>query len=91
MRIGRAVVVELGTWLGASAIAMARSVQRWDGTVTCVDRWTGDLEDEGGARDGLAVDDWVVCARDGRGGHQCLGAADSGVDDGRGEDVAAPD
>jgi predicted O-methyltransferase YrrM len=35
------VVVELGTWMGASAIAMARSVRRWGGTVTCVDTWAG--------------------------------------------------
>lgn len=41
------VVVELGTWLGASAIAMARSVRRWGGTVTCVDTWAGDLDEQG--------------------------------------------
>lgn len=41
------VVVELGTWLGASAIAMARSVRRWGGTVTCVDTWAGELDDDG--------------------------------------------
>ena len=43
------VVVELGTWLGASAIAMARSVRRWGGTVTCVDTWAGDLNEDGGS------------------------------------------
>jgi predicted O-methyltransferase YrrM len=37
------VVVELGTWRGASAIAMARVVRRWGGTVTCVDTWMGDV------------------------------------------------
>ena len=43
------VVVELGTWLGASAIAMARSVRRWGGTVTCVDIWSGAMNADGGA------------------------------------------
>ena len=43
------VVVELGTWMGASAIAMARSVRRWGGTVTCVDTWAGELDDDGGS------------------------------------------
>lgn len=42
-------VVELGTWLGASAIGMARLVRRWGGTVTCVDTWGGDLDATGGA------------------------------------------
>ena len=46
------VVVELGTWLGASAIPMALSVRRWGGTVTCVDTWTGDLDEHGGIRSG---------------------------------------
>jgi predicted O-methyltransferase YrrM len=36
-----AVVVELGTHYGASAIAMARVVRRWGGTITCVDTWYG--------------------------------------------------
>ena len=36
------VCVELGSWRGASAIAMARVVRQWKGTVTCVDTWTGD-------------------------------------------------
>lgn len=42
------VVVELGSWRGASAIAMARVVRQWGGTVTCVDTWTGDAF-QGGA------------------------------------------
>jgi predicted O-methyltransferase YrrM len=42
------VVVELGTWLGQSAIAMAASVRRWGGHVTCVDTWSGNLHDDGG-------------------------------------------
>ena len=36
------VCVELGTFLGASAIPVARSVKRWGGTLTCVDTWQGD-------------------------------------------------
>jgi predicted O-methyltransferase YrrM len=35
------VVVELGTHYGASAIAMARVVRQWGGTITCVDTWYG--------------------------------------------------
>jgi len=37
------VCVELGTWLGASAIPVARSIRRWGGTLTCVDTWGGDI------------------------------------------------
>ena len=36
-----AVIVELGTFLGASAIAMARVAKTWGGVVYCVDTWTG--------------------------------------------------
>lgn len=57
------VVVELGSWLGASAIAMARSVRRWGGTVTCVDTWAGDLDDDGGSPEGLAPLMILPCAR----------------------------
>lgn len=46
------VVVEIGTWLGASAIAMARVVRRWGGTVTCIDAWSGDLNVDGRANPG---------------------------------------
>ena len=49
------VVVELGSWLGASAIAMARVVRRWDGTVCCVDCWSGDLNEDGGANPGSPI------------------------------------
>jgi len=35
------VCVELGTHLGGSAIAVARLVRRWGGTVYCVDTWEG--------------------------------------------------
>lgn len=57
-------VVELGSWLGASAIAMARMVRRWGGTVTCVDAWTGELNDDGGtARQGQTPIMILSCAR----------------------------
>ena len=36
-----AVVVELGTYLGASAIAMARVLAPWGGVIYCVDTWYG--------------------------------------------------
>ena len=36
------VCVELGTFLGASAIPVARSIRRWGGTLTCIDTWGGD-------------------------------------------------
>jgi predicted O-methyltransferase YrrM len=36
-----AVVVELGTHYGASAIAMARVLRAWEGTLYCVDTWYG--------------------------------------------------
>jgi predicted O-methyltransferase YrrM len=38
------VCVELGTWLGASAIPVARLIRRWGGTLTCVDTWVGDVD-----------------------------------------------
>lgn len=37
------ICVEIGTWLGASAIPVALSIRRWRGTVTCVDTWSGDI------------------------------------------------
>lgn len=37
------VTVELGTWRGASAIALARTVRQWGGVVYCVDTWMGDV------------------------------------------------
>jgi len=39
------VCVELGTWMGASAIPVARSVRRWRGTLTCVDTWSGSVSE----------------------------------------------
>jgi predicted O-methyltransferase YrrM len=38
------VCVELGTWMGASAIPVARSIRRWGGTLTCVDTWAGTVD-----------------------------------------------
>lgn len=46
------VCVELGTWMGASAIPIARAVRRWGGTVTCVDTWAGELNADGGSQSG---------------------------------------
>lgn len=57
------VVVELGSWMGASAIAMARSVRRWGGTVTCVDTWAGELNDDGGSPAGKSPLMLLTCAR----------------------------
>jgi len=58
------IVVELGSWLGASAIAMARSIRRWGGTVTCVDTWAGELNDDGGSPEGKPPLMLVSCARE---------------------------
>jgi len=33
------ICVELGTWRGGSAIAVARVISRWGGHLTCVDPW----------------------------------------------------
>jgi hypothetical protein len=41
------VCVELGTFLGASAIPVARSIARWRGVLTCVDTWSVDVYHEG--------------------------------------------
>lgn len=53
------VCVELGTWLGASAIPVARSIRRWRGTLTCVDTWAGDVNEA------HATSPWMLvsCAR----------------------------
>lgn len=37
------VCVELGSWRGASAIAIGRLIRQWGGTLTCVDTWTGEV------------------------------------------------
>jgi predicted O-methyltransferase YrrM len=39
------VCVELGSWQGASAIPVARSIRRWGGTMTCVDTWGGEIHE----------------------------------------------
>ena len=57
------VVVELGTFLGASAIAMARSVRRWGGVVYCVDTWAGELNRDGGSPVGRTPLMILSCAR----------------------------
>jgi predicted O-methyltransferase YrrM len=47
------VSVELGSWRGASAIAMARKLKIWGGTLTCIDTWTGNVNGSyGGTRAG---------------------------------------
>jgi predicted O-methyltransferase YrrM len=53
------VCVELGTWLGASAIPVARSVARWRGVLTCVDTWSDNIMQAG------ETSPWVLvgCAR----------------------------
>jgi predicted O-methyltransferase YrrM len=38
------VCVELGTWMGASAIPVARAIRRWGGTLTCIDTWSGTVD-----------------------------------------------
>ena len=57
------VCVELGTWQGASAIPIARSIQRWRGTLTCVDTWSGQLNEHGGSLPGKAPVMLLSCAR----------------------------
>lgn len=53
------VCVELGTFQGASAIPVARSIARWGGVLTCVDTWSRDIFKAG------ASDPWILvtCAR----------------------------
>lgn len=57
------VCVELGTWQGASAIPVARSIARWGGTLTCVDTWSGELNDDGGSESGKSPIMLLTCAR----------------------------
>lgn len=56
------VCVELGTYMGASAIPVARSIQRWGGSITCVDTWAGHLNSDGGSNGGPPLM-LVTCAR----------------------------
>ena len=54
------VCVELGTWMGASAIPVARSIRRWGGTLTCVDTWAGDVRPDGAHRDAIPSPPWML-------------------------------
>jgi predicted O-methyltransferase YrrM len=55
--------VELGTWQGASAIPVARMIQRWGGTLTCVDTWAGELDEHGGSKPNRPPVMLSICAR----------------------------
>lgn len=57
------VCVELGTWQGASAIPVAMSIARWGGTLTCVDTWGGELNEDGGSEPGITPIMIGACAR----------------------------
>lgn len=57
------VCVELGTWQGASAVPVAMSIARWGGTLTCIDTWSGELDEHGGSRPGKAPIMLLACAR----------------------------
>jgi predicted O-methyltransferase YrrM len=57
------VCVELGTWQGASAIPVARTIARWGGTLTCVDTWAGELNEDGGSDAGKSPIMLLSCAR----------------------------
>lgn len=57
------VCVELGTWQGASAVPVARMIARWGGTLTCVDTWSGQLNEDGGTLPDKAPVMLLSCAR----------------------------
>src|SRR6185312_9757978 len=57
------VCVELRTWQGASAIPVARSIQRWGGTLTCIDTWSGELNEDGGSEANKVPVMLFACAR----------------------------
>lgn len=57
------VCVELGSWQGASAVPIARQIQRWGGTLTCVDTWSGQLDEHGGSLAGKSPVMILSCAR----------------------------
>lgn len=57
------VCVELGTWQGASAVPVARSIARWGGTLTCVDTWSGQLNEDGGTLPDKVPVMLLSCAR----------------------------
>lgn len=48
------VCVELGTWRGGSAIAVARLVSQWGGRVTAIDVWEWENKDEDITKDECA-------------------------------------
>lgn len=53
------VCVELGTFQGASAIPVARSIARWNGVLTCIDTWSEDIFKAGPSSPWMLV----TCAR----------------------------
>lgn len=57
------VCVELGTWMGASAIPVARVIRQWRGTLTCIDTWAGEVD--GGVESPQPITPWMLpaCAR----------------------------
>jgi predicted O-methyltransferase YrrM len=55
--------VELGTWQGASAVPVARSIARWGGILACVDTWSGQLNEDGGSLPDKAPVMLLSCAR----------------------------
>ena len=57
------VCVELGTWQGASAIPVALSIARWGGTLSCIDTWGGELNEDGGSQAGQTPLMLLSCAR----------------------------
>lgn len=57
------VCVELGTWQGASAIPITWMIQRWGGTLTCVDTWAGQLDEHGGSLPDKTPVMLLSCAR----------------------------
>lgn len=57
------VCVELGTWQGASAVPIAMSIKRWGGTLTCIDTWSGELDENGGSKEGKPPVMLFTCAR----------------------------
>ncbi len=57
------VCVELGTWQGASAVPIALSIQRWGGTLNCVDTWAGELNEDGGSLPNKPPVMIMACAR----------------------------
>lgn len=57
------VCVELGTWQGASAVPVARMIARWGGTLSCVDTWSGQLDEHGGSLPDKMPVMLVSCAR----------------------------